>query len=65
MDFSKIWFNTQASDFRDTTGKAPECQGCYHHCFISPAIFRTPNLWPKLMQVAWSIYKNGGKLEIN
>jgi radical SAM protein with 4Fe4S-binding SPASM domain len=65
MDFSKIWFNTQASDFRDTTGKVPECQGCYHHCFISPAIFRTPNLWPKLMQVAWSIYKNGGKLEIN
>lgn len=65
MDFSKIWFGSDANDFRNTSGKVAECQGCYHHCFISPAIFRTPKLWPQLMQTAWSIYENGGKLEVN
>lgn len=57
FDFSKIWFSTAANDFRKTVGKVDECIGCYHHCFISPAIFRTPKMWPKL---ASSILKLNG-----
>lgn len=48
FDFKEIWFSKNAKEFRNTVGKVDECVGCYHHCFISPAIFRTPKLWPKL-----------------
>ncbi|MBK7666569.1 MAG: radical SAM protein [Sphingobacteriaceae bacterium] len=48
FDVSKIWFSDNGSKFRSTVGKVKECEGCYHHCFISPAIFRTPALWPKI-----------------
>ncbi len=48
LDFSKVWFSQKAKDFRKTAGIASECTGCYHHCFISPAIFRTVKMWPKL-----------------
>ena len=48
FDFGKIWFSQNAVDFRNTVGKVEACVGCYHHCFISPAIFRTPKMWPKL-----------------
>lgn len=47
-DFTKVWFSEEAHQFRKTSGKAEECEGCYHHCFLSPAIFRTPTLWPKI-----------------
>lgn len=47
-NFDNIWFSEEAKLFRKTTGKVPECEGCYHHCFISPAIFRTPSMWPKI-----------------
>jgi len=50
FDFNKIWFSSEAKDFRDTTNKVKECEGCYHHCFISPAIFRTPAMWPKIVK---------------
>lgn len=43
-----IWFSKAAKDFRKSAGKVNECYGCYHHCFISPAIFRTPKMWPKI-----------------
>lgn len=48
FDFNAIWFSDAARAFRKTTGEAEACAGCYHHCFISPAIFRTPALWPKI-----------------
>jgi radical SAM protein with 4Fe4S-binding SPASM domain len=48
FNLSEIWFSDQAKKFRETVGKVNECSGCYHHCFISPAIFRTPILWPKI-----------------
>lgn len=48
FNFNKAWFSTEANDFRNTVGKVDECVGCYHHCFISPAIFRTPAMWPKI-----------------
>ena len=48
MDLRRIWLGPEADRFRATTGERPECAGCYHHCFISPAIFRSPKLWPKL-----------------
>ena len=46
--FPKIWFAEKADQFRKTAGKSVECMGCFHHCFISPAIFRTPAFWPKI-----------------
>ena len=48
FDFSKVWFSENADSFRKTVGKVKECDGCYHHCFISPAIFRTPSVWPRI-----------------
>lgn len=60
MDFSRIWLNERAEHFRHTSGTVSECQGCYHHCFLSPTIFRSPQLWPRLAQAAWSIYQQGG-----
>lgn len=44
-----IWFSQNANTFRKTSGKSEECKGCYHHCFISPAIFRTPKLFFKAL----------------
>jgi MoaA/NifB/PqqE/SkfB family radical SAM enzyme len=52
MDIRRLWFSPQARDFRRSAGRVPACKGCYHHCFISPAIFRTPRLWPRL---AWAL----------
>jgi radical SAM protein with 4Fe4S-binding SPASM domain len=49
FNFKKIWFSKDAKRFRNTVGKVDECYGCYHHCFISPAIFRTPKMWIKLL----------------
>lgn len=46
MDFRKLWFNHQANAFRDTV-KKEKCS-CCHHCFLSPPVFRSPVLWPKL-----------------
>jgi radical SAM protein with 4Fe4S-binding SPASM domain len=57
-DLSKIWFNDQADSFRQSAGKVNECRGCYHHCFLAPAMFRTPKLWPTLVKTASSIYWN-------
>jgi len=52
FNFNAVWFSEKAYSFRKTTGKVKECEGCYHHCFISPAIFRTPAMW---LRVAKSI----------
>jgi radical SAM protein with 4Fe4S-binding SPASM domain len=60
-DFKKIWLGEKGDEFRATTGKAEECQGCYHHCFLSPTVFRTPELWPKLANAAWKVYANNKK----
>jgi MoaA/NifB/PqqE/SkfB family radical SAM enzyme len=49
-NIKNIWFSPNANIFRITTGKVKECNGCYHHCFISPAIFRTPDLIIKVMK---------------
>lgn len=56
-DFDKVWFGKEAEEFRATTGKVPECNGCYHHCFISPALFRTPSFWPKVASTAVELYR--------
>jgi MoaA/NifB/PqqE/SkfB family radical SAM enzyme len=48
FDFPRIWLGPTATRFRQTAGKTGVCSGCYHHCFISPMIFRTPNFWPGL-----------------
>jgi len=58
--FSRIWFNDRAKAFRRTAGRVSECQGCYHHCFLAPAMFRTPELWPMLLKTAWQIHRHSG-----
>ena len=58
FDFRRLWFGDAARAFRATTGEVEPCQGCYHHCFISPALFRTPSLWPKMLAAAWEIHRN-------
>lgn len=57
-NFERIWKGREADQFRATTGQVDECAGCYHHCFIAPAIFRTPRLWPELLRTAWSICRS-------
>lgn len=49
LNIDKVWFSENAKTFRRTVGKVNECYGCYHHCFISPAIFRTPKMWPRIV----------------
>ncbi len=58
FDFRSIWFGAQAQHFRATAGEAEPCKGCYHHCFISPAIFRTPKMWLRMVEAAWEIHRN-------
>jgi len=49
-NFKDIWLSQSAKQFRNTTGNVKECVGCYHHCFLSPAIFRTPSIWTKIVK---------------
>lgn len=59
MDFKKIWYNEAAKDFRNELDPL-RCPGCYHHCFISPPIFRSPRFWPKLAGAALKIWREHG-----
>jgi MoaA/NifB/PqqE/SkfB family radical SAM enzyme len=59
FDFRKIWFGDAGQAFRDTVGQDTKCKGCYHHCFIAPALFRTPLMWPRMVDAAWRIYREG------
>jgi radical SAM protein with 4Fe4S-binding SPASM domain len=58
FNFRRVWFGDKAQNFRATTGKVDACNGCYHHCFISPALFRTPKMWPRMVEAAWEIHRN-------
>ncbi len=57
-DLKKIWLGEKGDQFRATTGCVEECKGCYHHCFLSPTVFRTPALWPKVVKAAMDVYRN-------
>ena len=59
FDFQRIWMGSRADQFRASAGKVDECRGCYHHCFLSPAIFRTPKIWPDVVRAAAAISWNG------
>jgi len=48
MDFRSLWLGENADRFRETINQVDECKGCYHHCFLSPPIFRSPKLWGRL-----------------
>ena len=52
-DFSKIWFSEKANNFRKLNGQLDVCKACYHHCFISPALFRSPSYWPDIIKKIW------------
>jgi len=55
FNFNDIWFSDKANSFRKTVGQVRECEGCYHHCFISPTIFRTPSMWPRIAKSILSL----------
>jgi len=57
-DFKSVWLSKKGDKFRKTVGKVEACTGCYHHCFIAPAIFRTPKMW---LKIAMSILKMNEK----
>ena len=57
FDFRAIWLGERGRAFRETTGTVEACHGCYHHCFISPALFRTPRMWPRMVDAAWTIHR--------
>lgn len=54
MDVSKLWIDTKAREFRESITR-DNC-ACYHHCFLAPAIFRTPSQWPELATTAASVW---------
>jgi len=54
MDVRKIWFSAAADEFREKKRK-PRCS-CYHHCFLAPAIFRTPSQWLKMLTTAGKLW---------
>ncbi|MCA8959462.1 MAG: radical SAM protein [Planctomycetes bacterium] len=59
MDLSRIWKGDLAREFRSR--RDPDrCPGCTHHCFISPPIFRSPTLWPRVARAAWNIGRGRG-----
>ena len=58
FDFRSLWLGEKGRRFRATTGHAKACEGCYHHCFISPALFRTPLMWSRMVNAAWTIHRN-------
>jgi MoaA/NifB/PqqE/SkfB family radical SAM enzyme len=60
FDLRRIWLGEAGRRFRRTVGEDPACAGCYHHCFIAPALFRTPAMWPRLVGAAWRIHRNFG-----
>jgi len=59
MDLSRVWLNDSADSFRATAGKVAACAGCYHHCFLSPPIFRSPSLWPQVVRAAFAVMRRG------
>ncbi len=56
-DFRGIWLGENGSGSA-MRGKIDVCKGCYSHCFLSPAILRTPKLWPSILAAAWDIHRN-------
>ena len=56
MNVSKLWYTAKAKNFRSVI-RDEKCY-CYHHCFLAPAIFRSPNQWPNILRTAWRIWKS-------
>ena len=54
MNVKKLWYTTSANEFRDN--KVKEKCTCYHHCFLAPAIFRTPSQWKDMSHIAWKVW---------
>lgn len=55
MNITKLWNTDEANNFRSTIRK--EKCSCYHHCFLAPAIFRSPNQWTNVVRTAWKIWR--------
>lgn len=56
MDVKSLWHGVEAKRFRKT--KKKEKCACHHHCFLAPAIFRSPMEWPNVLQVAGTILRD-------
>ena len=44
MDLRRVWMGYAAESFRRKI-RLEKC-ACHHHCFMAPAVFRSPLLWP-------------------
>jgi MoaA/NifB/PqqE/SkfB family radical SAM enzyme len=48
FDFGKIWFGEKANQF--ITKIRDEGCTCYHQCFLSASMIKSPRLWPDYAQ---------------
>jgi len=55
MKVEKLWRSESARAYRSRV-RSEKCS-CYHHCFLAPAIFRSPNQWPNVIRTAWNIWR--------
>jgi len=63
LDLRKVWLGPAGDRFRDGVGKAAACKGCYHHCFLAPAIVRSPRLFPRLAKAAVNLGRTPSSME--
>jgi MoaA/NifB/PqqE/SkfB family radical SAM enzyme len=56
MDITRIWRSGNANTFRKLVGRQRCC--CWHQCFLSASIMKTPRMWPILLKTMWSLKKN-------
>jgi radical SAM protein with 4Fe4S-binding SPASM domain len=56
MDVRSLWRAKAAEDFR--RAKVRERCACHHHCFLAPAIMRTPATWSSLSKIAYRTWRN-------
>jgi hypothetical protein len=53
MDFPSVWRSAPRRAFRKTI-RAERCT-CWHQCFLSTSIVRSPRMWPALAAATWRL----------
>lgn len=61
MDVQALWRSEPAQQFRRV--KVQERCACHHHCFLAPAIARTPSEWPTVSAAAVDIWRKAARVE--
>jgi MoaA/NifB/PqqE/SkfB family radical SAM enzyme len=55
MNISELWKSKSAADFRNKI-KTEKCF-CWHQCFLSALIIKSPKLWAKLLYTIWKLWR--------